>query len=123
MGQGFGRDRRLRQRREFDRVFRQGRRVRGGLFTLMALPNGRGYHRLGIAVGRRVGSAVGRNRARRLLREAFRRLSSTVVPAHDMVLVAQPQMKGRTQAEVDVELSKRFEQLAGRGRAGAPAAH
>ena len=121
MGHGFGRDRRLRQRREFDLVFRRGRRLGGALFTLIALPNERADHRLGIAVGRRVGGAVERNRARRLLREAFRRLGGPVRPGHDMVLVARPEIKGRTQGEVDRELSKRFGQLAGRGSPRPPA--
>jgi ribonuclease P protein component len=66
---------------------------------------------------------VQRNRARRLLREAFRRLSDPVMPAHDMVIVARPEMNGCTEAEVEGELSKRFGQLARRGRPGSAAAH
>lgn len=40
--------------------------------------------------GRRVGGAVARNRARRLLREAWRRLAPGVREGHELVLVARP---------------------------------
>lgn len=123
MGQALGRERRLRQRSDFDRVFREGRRLGGRMFTLIAAPGRGDSDRLGLAVSRRVGGAVQRNRARRLLRDAFRRLSKTGAPTYDVVLVARPEISGRTQAEVDGELSKRFQRLvAQRGRASPPAA-
>lgn len=46
--------------------------------------------RVGYITARSVGSAVKRNRARRLLREAMRHLSDLIVPGWDIVLVAQP---------------------------------
>jgi ribonuclease P protein component len=93
------------------------------MFTLIAAPGRGDSDRLGLAVSRRVGGAVQRNRARRLLRDAFRRLSKTVAPTYDVVLVARPEISGRTQAEVDGELSKRFQRLvAQHGRASPPAA-
>ena len=41
--------------------------------TLFVLPNDSGVTRLGIAATRRLGGAVRRNRAKRLVREIFRR--------------------------------------------------
>ena len=49
-----------------------------------------GEPRLGLAVPRSVGSAVVRNRVKRLLREAWRELLPTVTPGHDYVLAARP---------------------------------
>ena len=49
-----------------------------------------GEPRLGLAVPRSVGSAVVRNRVKRLLREAWRELLPTVAPGHDYVLAARP---------------------------------
>ena len=49
-----------------------------------------GPSRLGLAVPRSVGSAVVRNRVKRVLREAWRRLLPDVPAGHDYVLVARP---------------------------------
>jgi len=64
---------RLRTGADFDAVFKRGARLDGRLFLLVAAPNGRAFDRLGLAVSRRIGGAVERNRARRLLREMMRR--------------------------------------------------
>lgn len=49
-----------------------------------------GEPRLGLAVPRSVGSAVVRNRVKRLLREVWRELLPAVPSGHDYVLVARP---------------------------------
>lgn len=48
--------------------------------------------RVGVAAGRTVGSAVYRNRAKRLLREAMRPLLPNIAPGHDLILIARPKM-------------------------------
>jgi ribonuclease P protein component len=61
-------------RGDFRRAYDTGQRAAGSLLVVFAVPNGRGHHRLGITATRKVGSAVMRNRVRRRVREAFRRL-------------------------------------------------
>lgn len=68
-----------------------------GPFTVFGLPNGRPEARLGLSVGRRVGGAVVRTRAKRSVREAFRQVRAeferpgaaldivVVVHAHDVL--------------------------------------
>lgn len=73
MTQRFGPDAKLRDRREFLAVDDGGRRVVGRYVTLVGKPNGRPVDRLGIVASRRIGGAVQRNRAKRRLREVFRR--------------------------------------------------
>ena len=66
--------RRLKLSREFERVRKEGRAVRGGLLMLSVLPvDGEKQFRVGLITSRRVGGAVARNRVRRRLREIVRR--------------------------------------------------
>ena len=102
---------RLRTGREFDSAFKRGARLDGRLFLLVAAPNGRAFDRLGLAVSRRVGGAVERNRARRLLRESFRRLERPSGPGVDLVVVARAALVGLGQAEVDRELRERVRRI------------
>ncbi len=111
MGLEFERGRRLRARAEFDRVFQKGRRLDGRQFVMIALPNGKKEHRLGMTVGRKLGAAVIRNRARRLLRESFRRLEPAAGQGFDLVIVARADIVGRTQSEVDREFRERVRRL------------
>ena len=76
----------LRKGREFDLIFRTGLRVQGDLVRLLFLRSpGQIGLRVGYAVGKRQGKAHVRNRGRRILREAFRRLMPWV--ASDVTLI------------------------------------
>jgi ribonuclease P protein component len=83
---------RLSRSKDFDTVYRRGRTVSGRYVVLHWFPRDDdpdGDPRLGLAVPRSVGSAVVRNRVKRLLREAWRELLPTVPAGHDYVLAAR----------------------------------
>lgn len=86
------RQERLTRSGEFREVYREGRRYAGGALVLYFLP-GRPGTRLGLRVPRRVGTAVERNRVRRLLREAYRQLRGELPPGW-YVLVARSECAG-----------------------------
>jgi len=66
-------DSRLRKSAEFRRVYAEGKRFDGRLMTVFVLPSKTESHKLGITASKKgIGKAFERNRAKRLLREAFR---------------------------------------------------
>jgi ribonuclease P protein component len=91
---GFPRQRRIRKRREFSSVFDRGQRIHGRFFTFLLLQTTLDRSRLGIVASRKIGGAVQRNRAKRLIREMFRtevRLSATVA-AIDLVVIPRREL-------------------------------
>lgn len=71
-------------------VYEAKTRESRGPLTLHALPNGLGFPRLGMSVSRKVGTAVRRNRIRRLIRESFRLLQHDLPQGYDLVVVVRP---------------------------------
>ncbi|MFQ5876729.1 MAG: ribonuclease P protein component [Acidobacteriota bacterium] len=64
---------RIRKRSEYQAIYHRGQRIPSGHFVLFVMRNAHGWPRLGITVTRRLGDAAKRNRAKRLIREVFRR--------------------------------------------------
>lgn len=89
----LARGERVRRRPEFLANYERGSRSSSRLMTVFVLANGGTTPRLGIAATRKLGNAVQRNRAKRLVREAFRRhkpldgLDIIVVPKREMLVV------------------------------------
>jgi ribonuclease P protein component len=119
MASRHGSGRRLTAAAQFDAVFARGTRLKGPLFLLIVAWNSRRSDRLGLAVSRRVGGAVERNRAKRLVRDSFRRLPRGVARGLDVVVVAREELARARQADVDRELHGRLRRFR---RPGAPAA-
>ena len=88
--QQFRPDERIRRRVEFKQVYDRGVRIHGRYSTVFLLPNGRTGGRLGIAATKKLGGAVSRNRAKRLIREIFRR--TKIAAGYDVVVVPKREL-------------------------------
>jgi len=89
----------------FVRLKATGRRVAWGCMVANWLPAAPGApSQLGVIVSRRLGGAVVRNRARRLLKESFRLHQHELAQPIELVLVARNSIVGRVRAEVEKDL-------------------
>jgi ribonuclease P protein component len=86
----FRQHERIRRRAEFQHVYEHGVRIRSRYATLFVLPNSLEVGRLGIAATRKLGGAVERNRAKRLIREVFRR--NKIACGFDVIVVPKREL-------------------------------
>lgn len=97
---------RLKTRSEFLEVQKNGRRFQTDKFLVLALSRPGHPTRLGITVSRKVASAVGRNRIKRLFREAFRRGLDRWPQGWEIVIVARRESVGASYAEIAEALAR-----------------
>ena len=81
---------RLTRSEDFKRVRRSGKSYAHPLVVLVAQPSEVKHMRVGVTAGKAIGTAVDRNRAKRLMREAIRPLLSSLVSGWDLILIARP---------------------------------
>ena len=81
---------RLKSESDVHQVWQAGVAYAHPLMILRARPNQLGSTRVAFVVSKKVGHAVARNRAKRLMREAARGKFSDIVQGYDMVLIARP---------------------------------
>ncbi len=109
---------RLRLDRDFRRVYAGKQRVELGFLTIYALRNSLCHTRIGVSLPRKVGTAVRRNRIKRLLREGFRLWQKQLPTCLDVVIVVRPhepkQLKEYQDALMDAlrKLENRCKKLA-----------
>jgi len=97
---------RLTRSEDFKRVRRSGKSYAHPLVVLIvqthdkrSSPVDQPRVKIGVAAGRTVGTAVTRNRAKRLLREAMRPLIPSIASSLDLILIARPGLVSATLEE------------------------
>jgi ribonuclease P protein component len=92
----FSKELRLLRASDFEQVFKARNSKADQWIILYGAANGLAHARLGLAVSKRIGGAVQRNRWKRLVREAFR-LTQHELPPLDLVCIA----RGESPPELD----------------------
>ena len=111
---------RLSRSRDFDTVYRQGRSVSTRYLVLYRFDregDEDGDVRLGIAIPKKIGSAVTRNRIKRRLRESWRELIADVPPGTDYVLLVRAPLGQAEEGRGAEWMRERLEEVLGKAYA------
>lgn len=105
----FPRSERLIRRKEFVDVYQHGdKQVGRGFICYVARQEGQG-RKFGVAVSRKVGGAVTRNRVKRFIREAYRTSRKHLIDQFQMVVVARPGSASMTYHECREAIRQLFQ--------------
>ncbi len=78
----------LRKKEDFDRLYRS--KPSGSRYVVVfSRKNGLAYSRKAFLASKKVGNSVRRNRARRLMREAYRQIEARIPKGYDMLFIAR----------------------------------
>ena len=96
----------LKENRDFRRVYNRGKSYVCPYFVVYINKNRNDGIRLGITVGKKIGNAVKRNRAKRVITAAFSAVYPQILPGNDFVIVARTRILNVKSTKVATILSK-----------------
>lgn len=91
----------LKNRKVFLKLYKKGRYCACGEVVVYFLPNRQKINRFGITVGKKLGNAVVRNRAKRIIRSAYRLNESIIPKGYDIVFVARNGIIGKKTDDIE----------------------
>lgn len=99
----------LKKNKEFKKVFLKGKWYRGRYLVLYILPNIYDYNRIGIAVSKKIGKSVKRNRIKRIIRESYRLNKNNIKNGFDIIILWKSKEIEAVYKNVFNDLRKLFE--------------
>lgn len=92
----------LKLNKDFRRLYGRGKSAVSPVLVVYAAKTKRGYCRIGVTTGKKIGNAVKRNRSRRIITAAWRSLLPEISGSYDIVFVA----RGKTPFVKSTEVEK-----------------
>jgi len=103
---------RLVKKTDFQRIYRQGRKVTSPLLMMKFLSNQEEFSRFGIVVSSKVAKqAVIRNKIKRRIGEVIRNNQAKIPPGYDFVVISSPRAKQCKNQDIVDNLRKLFSQV------------
>jgi ribonuclease P protein component len=96
----------LKNNYDFRRVYKKGKSYVCPFFVIYINPNRNNNVRLGITVGKKIGNAINRNRAKRVITAAFRSAYPQIAAGNDFVIVARTRILNVKSTKVEELLLK-----------------
>lgn len=96
----------LKENYDFRRVYNKGKSYVCPYFVVYLNPNRKKYSRLGITVSKKIGNAVKRNRAKRIITAAFSVVYPKINSGYDFVIVARTRTLDVKSTTISSNLSK-----------------
>lgn len=100
----------LRNKEDFNRIYRKGRSVGERYVVIFCLKNSLGYTRVSYLASKKVGNSVKRNRARRLMRESVRMIGG-LPSGYDFIIIARNTINERKCADVKKSIEAALKKL------------
>ncbi len=95
---------RLKKKYQFNYVYKVGKTCHGRFILLVFSPSKNKNVKVGISVSKKVGNAVKRNRARRIIREGITPYLEKMEPNFNVIVVAKPSIDGLKMPEVRADI-------------------
>ena len=101
----------IKENRVFRRLYSRGKYQAHPLLVTYVMRNRLPYNRYGITASKKIGGAVQRNRAKRVIRAAYRQLEPQVAVGWDIVFVARTKTTLVKMDEVAAVMKRQLERL------------
>lgn len=104
----------LKDKKVFLRLYKKGQFTTCKEAAAYYLPNRMNINRFGITAGKKLGNAVTRNRAKRIIRSAYRQCESLLPAGYDIVIVAREGIKDKKSTDIEAFIKSRLSKEMGR---------
>ncbi len=95
---------------DFRRIYGKGKSFQGPALVSYVMKNRAGICRMGITTSKKIGNAVERNRARRVIRAAYSMIEDKIHGNYDFVFVARSKTKYIKSTQLAVLMLSQLEQ-------------
>jgi ribonuclease P protein component len=92
--------------RNFSKVYSKGKSVGDRYVVVFYKKNGLDHNRLAFLASKKVGNAVARNRARRLMKESVRTMERIEKQGYDIIFIARKTINGTKCEQVQKSITK-----------------